>query len=121
MFCLCLLCLPLLLAGLNYFVDPFGVFGNLTWYSFSETLNPRIGKYEYLLEHSDEYDSYIVGSSSASSYPVEQLGEYLDAKFYNSFFYGSDMYDCENTVRWLLDNCEVKNILLSLPCANPRR
>ena len=114
MFCLCLLCLPLLLAGLNYFVDPFGVFGNLTWYSFSETLNPRIGKYEYLLEHSDEYDSYIVGSSSASSYPVEQLGEYLDAKFYNSFFYGSDMYDCENTVRWLLDNCEVKNILLSI-------
>lgn len=114
MFLGCLLSLPLLLMAVNYVVDPFGVFGNMTWYSFSETLNPRVAKTAYLEEHWQEYDSYLVGCSSTSSYPVEALNEYLDASFYNTISYGADMKDAEETVRWLLENCTVRNIVLNV-------
>lgn len=114
MFLGCLLSLPLLLMAVNYVVDPFGVFGHMTWYSFSETLNPRVAKTTYLKEHWQEYDSYLVGCSSTSSYPVEALNEYLDASFYNTISYGVDMKDAEETVRWLLDNCTVRNIVLNV-------
>lgn len=114
MFLFCLMILPITLMGINFFVDPFGVFGNMTWYSFSQTLNPRVAKTEYLIENSDKYDSYLVGCSSTSSYPVESLNKYLDAKFYNTISYGADMLDAEQTVKWLIENCTVKNIVLNV-------
>ncbi len=114
MFLGCLLSLPLLLMAANFIVDPFAVFGNMTWYSFSETLNPRVAKTTYLKEHGSEYDSYLVGCSSTSSYPVDALNEYLDASFYNTISYGVDMKDAEETVGWLLDNCTVRNIVLNV-------
>lgn len=108
------LALVLALAAFNFFVDPFGVFGNNTWYSFSETLNPRVAKTAYLMEHAEDYDSYLVGCSSTSSYPVDTLNEYLDAKFYNTIVYGADMADTRLTVQWLLEHCTVKNIVLNV-------
>ena len=114
MFFCCLLSLPLLLMGFNFFVDPFGVFGNLTWYSFSQTLNPRVAKTAYLEEHWDDYDSYLVGCSSTSSFPVEPLDRYLDASFYNTIVYGADMRDSELIVAHLLANDDVKNIVLNV-------
>ena len=59
MFIITVLILPLLLAACNFTLNPFGVFGQdfLTWHSFSETLNPRVAKTEYLEEHHNEYDS----------------------------------------------------------------
>ena len=113
-FLCCLAALPLLLAGFNFVVDPFGVFGNCTWYSFSETLNPRVAKISYLKEHFDQYDSYLVGCSSTSSFPVEDLNQYLDASFYNTIVYGADMSDSEKIVQYLLANDEVKNIVLNV-------
>ena len=114
MFICCVLSLPLLLAGLNYVVDPFGVFGNMKWYSFSETLSPRVAKTAYLDEHWDDYDSYLVGCSSTSSFPVDDLNRYLDAHFYNDIVYGADMLDSEQMVAYLLENDDVKNIVLNL-------
>ena len=115
MMCLLLaLALILAVAALNFFVDPFGVFGQNVWYSYAETLNPRVGKTAYLMEHADEYDSYLVGCSSTSSYPAEELNEYLDAKFYNTIVYGADMQDTRLTVAWLLEHCTVKNIVLNV-------
>ena len=114
MFVFCILLLPVILMGINFTVDPFGVFGNLKWYSFSETLNPRVSKTEYLIENADKYDSYLVGCSSTSSYPVEDLNKYLNANFYNTISYGADMFDAEQTVKWLIDNCTVKNIVLNV-------
>ncbi len=108
------LALVLAVAALNFFVDPFGVFGQNVWYSYAETLNPRVGKAAYLMEHADEYDSYLVGCSSTSSYPAEELNEYLDAKFYNTIVYGADMQDTRLTVAWLLEHCTVKNIVLNV-------
>ncbi len=116
MFIITVLILPLLLAACNFTLNPFGVFGQdfLTWHSFSETLNPRVAKTEYLEEHHNEYDSYIIGCSSTSSYPVETLNKYLDADFYNLIMYGADMWDVEKTVEYINENYEVKNLVLNV-------
>ncbi len=102
---------------LNVLADPFGVFGD-EWYSYNETNNPRIAKIEYLKENHQKYDSYIIGCSSTSSYPVEDLNRYMNASFYNMIMYGADMWDVEKTVYYLADNYEVKNIVLNLYVAN---
>lgn len=105
-----------LCAGFNILVDPFGVFGDpvLDWYGYNETNNPRTAKIAWLKEHSGEFDSYVIGSSSAASYDVEKLNQYLDARFYNLFVYGCDTGDYVDFARWLLEHCEVKNLILNL-------
>lgn len=110
------LLVALLVALLNAAVDPFGVFGDrlFQWHSANTTMNPRTAKIAYLKKNFDRYDSYLVGSSSTAAYPAEKLNQYLNASFYNVFFYGSDMHDMEAAVRYLIENDEVKNIVLSL-------
>lgn len=103
-------------AAFNFCVDPFGAFGDffLEWWGYDATLNPRVAKISYLDQHHQEYDSYIVGPSSTSSYPTEALNRYFDADFYNLTMYGGDMKDVELTCRYLLDNYTVKNLAVSL-------
>lgn len=110
------LLLAVLLGAFNMLTDPFGVFGDplMNWYSYNETNNPRAAKTVYLENHFDAYDSYILGCSSTSSFPVEALNEAYDASFYNMIVYGADMLDTEQSVRWLLDNDDVKHILLNV-------
>ncbi len=100
----------------NVLTDPFGVFGDpiFDWYSYNETNNPRVAKTAWLKEHFDDFDSYLVGCSSTSSFCVEDFNELYDAKFYNAFTYGADMLDVEQTVRWLIANDEVKHIVLNV-------
>ena len=109
--------LAVLCCGLfNILVDPFGVFGDpiLNWYSYDETNNPRIAKLTWLDKHHDEYDSYIIGSSSAASYDVEELDRYMDAHFYNLFVYGCDTRDYRDFAAYILEHYTVKNIVLNL-------
>lgn len=109
----------LLGAGLglfNFLTDPFGVFGDrvLGWWSYNETNNPRTAKFSYLEQHHEAYDSYIIGCSSTSSFPKEQLDEYFDASFYNLIMYGADMRDVEQYARYLIDHYTVKNLVLNV-------
>ena len=108
--------LAALLAGLNLAVDPFGAFGDrlLSWFSYDETNNPRVAKLTYLEQHHDEYDSYILGCSSTSSFPVDAFNEAFDARFYNLIMYGADMRDCEKITRYLIEHYEVKNLILNV-------
>lgn len=110
------LLLALLLAGFNFAVDPYGAFGDplLQWWSYDETMNPRMAKISYLERHHEEYDSYLVGSSGTSSYPIEALNSYLDARFYNCFFYGSETKGFEEMAAYLLQHYEVRNLVLNL-------
>lgn len=103
-------------GGINLLTDPFGVFGNnaLPWDSYSMTLNPRVGKAEYLSRHFDEYDSYIVGSSSAASYLPDTVEQYKDGSYYNMFHYGADISYDEKLIGWLLEKDDVKHIILVL-------
>ncbi len=116
-FLLTALALALLLGAFNVATDPFGVFGDplFDWWSYNMTNNPRAAKIRYLADHLDEYDSYIVGCSSTSSFSVETLNHYYgDTSFYNMIMYGADMLDCEQTVAWLLEKDEVKLIWLNV-------
>lgn len=103
-------------GGINILTDPFGVFGDpiLSWDSYSQTLNPRIGKTATLADHWDDYDSYIVGSSSAASYLPQTLEQYTDGSYYNLFHYGADIAYDEQLISWLLRMDDVKHIVLVL-------
>ena len=116
LFCATVLCLGACVVGFNWLADPFGVFTHkaLEWSSYEMTLNPRTAKITYLKEHHQEYDSYILGCSSTSSFPTEQLNEYLDASFYNMIMYGADMLDVEQDAVYLLENYEVKNLVVNV-------
>lgn len=109
-------------VGFNYLADPFGVFTHKTmeWPSYEMTINPRTAKITYLKEHHQEYDSYILGCSSTSSFPTEQLNKYLDAKFYNMIMYGADMLDVEQQAVYLIENYEVKNLVVNVYLDNAR-
>lgn len=123
MFILTVLLLVTGIAGLNILVDPFGAFGDrvMKWYEYDFTKNPRVAKIAYMDQHQDEYDSFIVGSSSTSSFPVEQLDKYMNAKFYNLFMYGADMYDVKQTTQYIIRNYKVKNLVLNLGFINAMR
>ena len=105
-----------LLTGFNVLVDPFGVFGDriLNWYEYDMTMNPRVAKVAYLERHHDSYDSYVIGSSKASSISVYELNEYMDASFYNMTWYGGDLADEQALVHFLIENYTVKNIVLTV-------
>ena len=108
--------LAALLAGLNLAADPFGAFSDrlLHWFSYDETNNPRVAKLSYLEQHHGEYDSYILGCSSTSSFPVDGFNELYDASFYNLIMYGADMRDCEKIADYLIGHYEVKNLVLNV-------
>ncbi|MFR8872760.1 MAG: polysaccharide deacetylase family protein [Oscillospiraceae bacterium] len=57
---------------------------------------------------------YIIGASSSSSFPTEQLNTYFDANFYNLVMYGADMLDVEQTCQYLVDHYTVKNLVVSV-------
>ena len=115
-FLVTVLVLAALLAALNLAADPFGAFGDrlLSWFSYDETNNPRVAKFSYLEQHHDEYDSYILGCSSTSSFPVDAFNEAYGASFYNLIMYGADMRDCEKIARYLIEHYEVKNLILNV-------
>ena len=105
-----------LLCAFNWAVDPFGIFGDkfLDWYSYDMTQNPRASKIAYLDEHHEDYDSYIIGCSSTSSYPVETLNKYYGASFYNMIMYGADMKDVEDEARYIIENYTCKNLIVNV-------
>ncbi|MGE5391374.1 MAG: polysaccharide deacetylase family protein [Deltaproteobacteria bacterium] len=119
-FAICIVLTAGSIAFLNWAVDPFGVFGDriLNWYSSDFTNNPRTAKITYMDQHHSEYDSYILGCSSTSSYPVESLNKYMNAKFYNAFVYGADTYDTLVTTRYILDHYKTKNLVINLSVTN---
>ena len=104
------------ICAFNIITDPFGVFGDpvLEWWSYDITNNPRTAKFSYLDKYHDRFDSYIVGCSSTSSFPVDAFNEYLDAKFYNTIVYGADMLDSEQMINYIIDNYGAKYIIFNL-------
>jgi len=107
-------------ALFNILVDPFGLFGDVIfdWHSYEMTSNPRVAKIAYLDKNYKNYDSYVVGFSNTSSIPVESLNKYFGGSFYNLFMYGSDMYDIEKICEYIVDNYEVKNLIVNVFISN---
>ena len=112
----------ILLAACNVIVDPFGVFGDrfFQWYAYDMTQNPRVAKIAYLDQNHANYNSYVIGSSKASSLSVEALNEYTGERWYNMTWYGGDLLDEAQLAAYLLENYQVENIILTIDpeCAN---
>lgn len=107
----------IIVFGINIIVDPFGVFGDkiIDFYAYNMNNNPRVAKIAYLDEHHDKYDSYVIGGSKSSSLSPTLLNQYFEnASFYNMMMYGGDFYDYEKTIHYLVENYEVKNIVLHM-------
>ena len=104
------------LAIMNMVIDPFGVFGDrfLRWYSYDMTQNPRVAKIAWLDQNHRNYDSYILGSSKASSLRVDTLNEYTGNRYYNMTWYGGDLLDEVQLAHYLIEHYEVKNIILTI-------
>ena len=113
-FFVCLVLVVLSVPVFNVVTDPFGIFGDVffDWYELNMTNNPAASKIAYIDRHHGEYDSYIIGSSGTSSFPVESLERYTGAKFFNLFSYGADMKKTYMMAKYVLDNYEVKNLVL---------
>ena len=107
---------PGYLAGFNVRTDPFGAFGDreLQWWSYNETQNPKVAKFQYLKQHHEEFDSYIIGGTETSAYSVKALNKYFNARFYNLALYDDDMLASEQYCRYLLKHYDVKNIVLNV-------
>lgn len=111
---------PGYLAGFNVGTDPFGALGDrhLQWWSYNETQNPKVAKFQYLKQHHEAFDSYIIGGSEAGVYPVNALNTYFDAHFYNLANYDADMHASEQYCRYLIEQGHVKNIILNVTLEN---
>lgn len=110
------LLLVMIVPIFNIITDPYGAFGDpvLEWWTYDMTLNPRLAKETYLEKNHDSFDSYVIGASGSSMLSAEKLNNYLDANFYNAFFYYSDADSFRELADFLLDNYEVKNLVLNL-------
>ena len=103
-----------IVAGVNYFANPFGAFAKDTWYSYAMTRNPRTAKISYLQKHHKNYNAYVLGSSGSSPLVKETLDQVTGEKFYNLFYYGADMKDVLDTAKYIVNNYEVKEIVLPI-------
>ena len=125
LFVITLLFIIVIHAGINYFVDPFGIFGDkiFNWYSFDMTNNPRIAKIGYLEKDDNykKYDSYIIGCSSTSSFSPIDFEEFFGGKWYNMIMYGADMLDVEQTTYYVVDNFDAKNIVINVFVTNGQK
>ena len=112
-------------AGINYFVDPFGIFGDkiFNWYSYDMTNNPRIAKIGYLEKDDNykNYDSYIIGCSSTSSFSPIDYGEFFSGDWYNMIMYGADMLDVEQTTKYVVNNFDARNIIINIFITNGQK
>ena len=113
LFFLCIFVVFGSVAALNVYVDPFGVF-RAEPDSMSFTNNPRAAKIAWTERVGWQFDSYIVGASLTSSYPVEKLNEYTGGNFYNMFGYGADMKKTADIARYLLKNHEIQNLIVNI-------
>jgi len=105
------------LLSVNYIVDPFGVFGDkfFKWDTYNIVNNQRIGKIDYLDKYHNKFDSYIIGGSKSGAMIPGKLEKYFEgSKFYSMLMYGGDFYDYELIAKYLIDNYEVKNLVLHM-------
>ena len=114
-FCTLVSCVALMVV-FNVVTDPFGVFGDrfFQWYEYDMTMNPRVAKIAWLDRHYEDYNSYVIGSSRASSLPTKELNQYTGGRFYNMTWYGGDLQDECQLVHYLANHYTVKNLVLTL-------
>lgn len=106
--------------SLNYFIDPFDIFGSGTERVNSFMMNERVRKIDYLDKAHEKYDSYLFGSSRIGTTDPELMEKYLPgSSFYNFTMTTGNMVDYIYLIRYMLEaGYAVKNLLVQLDIQN---
>lgn len=112
---LILLCL-LFIAGVNFFVDPYGYFGARKGenYSMDEEDYLREQKAEHIKYHADDYDAYLVGGSKAGAIHSDKLSEIDGYRYYNCWLLSGNFEDYYNYSKYIIETAHPKKILLHI-------
>lgn len=112
---LILLCL-LFIAGVNFFVDPYGYFGARKGenYSMDEEDYLREQKAEHIKYHVDDYDAYLVGGSKAGAIHSDKLSEIDGYRYYNCWLLSGNFEDYYNYSKYIIETAHPKKILLHI-------
>lgn len=114
----------LLIAAINYIVDPYGAFGGKFFYTptYDFSKNQRYAKLSYLDKEYRKYNSYIIGGSKSNSFLPGTLNQYIpDASFFSLSYIKGNFFDYETTAHYIIDNYDVRNILLSISISEVSR
>ena len=111
----------IMIALLNYLIDPFGVF-HTGLLEKSKSLNERVVKIDYLNQNKNRYNAYMFGSSTMGTTDPKVLEKYVqDSKFYNLTCSSSNMYDFKVLINYLIkEDFEVKNLYLQIDLTSMR-
>ncbi|HCT92723.1 MAG TPA: hypothetical protein DF613_15290 [Lachnospiraceae bacterium] len=108
------------IAGMNYFVDPFGYFHfiggdyNRIDFQLNTEYYMRFLEAERIRHYKDQYDAYIVGGSKAGSYQAEKLRELDGYRYYNVWASGGSVQNYYYYAKYILENTDAKKIVMNL-------
>lgn len=117
----------LCIAGVNYFVDPFGYFsfqgGDYSKLDFriGDGYYRRVMKAEHVQNFNDQYDAYIIGGSKTGSVFTESLQKIDGYRYYNMFEMGGTTGEYLQWTEFVLENASPKKIVICLSGGEPRR
>ena len=112
----------IMIALLNYLIDPFGVF-HTNLLTKSKSLNERVVKIDYLSKHKARYNAFMLGSSTMGTTNPKVLESYVkNSHFYNLTCSSSNMYDFKVLIKYLLtqEGYDVKNLYLQIDLTSLR-
>ncbi len=111
----------IMIALLNYLIDPFGVF-HTGLLEKSKSLNERVVKIDYLKENKKRYNGFMFGSSTMGTTDPKVLEKYVpNSKFYNLTCSSSNMYDFKMLIIYLIkESFDVKNLYLQIDLTSMR-
>ena len=108
----------LMIAVINYTVDPFGYFHpsteNRDVYSFNGELNYRLVNFRYFEDHHQEYSGVIIGGSKGSFVDASYLDKISGERYCNLSTSHGNFYDYLAWTKWVADNTDIQYILLNL-------
>ncbi|MDO4345099.1 MAG: hypothetical protein Q4C50_09885 [Eubacteriales bacterium] len=118
----------LFIAGMNYFVDPFGYFTfqsgdyNDVDFKILDTQHyQRVLKLQHVLHFKDQYDAYILGGSKTGAFCTEKLQEMDGYRYYNMYEFQGTLPEYEMLVEFLLENAAPKKIIVNFSGAEVHR
>ena len=115
------------IAGMNYFVDPFGYFhfkgGDYNKINFHVTTEHylRFLDAEHIKHFGDRYDAYILGGSKSGAYRTDKLSELDGYRYYNVWSSVGSVQNYCYFAKYILENANPKKIIINLSGGETRK
>lgn len=105
---------PIIIATVNYTIDPFGIFGHKPDNCFQP--NERFVKIELLNRKKEDFQGYLIGSSRIGTTEPSTIEQYKKGqKFYNMTMSAGTLAEFEQIVRYMINqNYPLKTLYLQV-------